>query len=69
MKQLGLFDNEQKLKPCPFCGSDVELVYMDIVCHGCSSITRFMLCSIESHARRIWNSRNDPSTKKEFSEL
>lgn len=64
-EQLTLFDDKKKLKPCPFCGSeDVELVLMEILCHGCSALVRFGLCSVESHARRIWNSRNTPETKK-----
>ena len=58
-EQLGLFDDGKKLKPCPFCGHEVEMVFMEIVCHGCSLDARFLLCSVETHARRIWNSRND----------
>lgn len=52
--------SKSDLMPCPFCAADVESVGMQIVCLRCSANTSFMICSVTSHAHRLWNSRREP---------
>ncbi len=49
---------KQELKSCPFCGGEVEQVLMSIICKGCSAMTSFNICSITSHAQRLYNTRH-----------
>jgi tRNA(Arg) A34 adenosine deaminase TadA len=51
-------DALKALEPCPFCGGAVKMAHMDIVCTGCSLTARFAICSVTSHATRLWNTRS-----------
>jgi hypothetical protein len=48
----------EALEPCPFCGGAVKMAHMDIVCTGCSLVAKFGICSVTSHAARLWNTRS-----------
>lgn len=54
-----------ELLRCPFCDGEAELVHMDLCCknlggpdnQACGAIVRFPICSVTSHATRLWNRR------------
>lgn len=49
---------QDDLLPCPFCGGPAEYVPgCDIICKKCSLVANFAICSVSSHAIRLWNGR------------
>lgn len=49
------------MRGCPFCGAPAQMVSTEFVCSGCSAVVRFAICSVTSHAARLWDARPSPS--------
>ena len=60
-----------ELKPCPMCGTKVKLFENPphIYCGECGSITQYSICSVPSHAARLWNTRPLEDVKPDWIEL
>jgi hypothetical protein len=50
-----------ELLPCPFCGARAQRIHMEMCCEvltgGCGAIVSWPICSVTSHAEKLWNTR------------